>query len=187
VINWHLYQRRDSEANQHSNQQLTNNQPTTNQQLTTNKKGKKGKEGKEEKIYNVNAQKIIGYLNEKSGKKFKPTDSNLTPIIARFKDGHTCQDCLTVIDRKCSQWKDTTMDKFLRPSTLFRPSKFEGYLNEKPVTKNRNENNYRSSKAVDPNMTPEERKRRYSKPDDTARLLAEIEEEERREAENAKP
>ena len=27
------------------------------------------------------------------------------------------------------------MDKYLRPSTLFRPSKFEGYLHEKEIQK----------------------------------------------------
>ncbi|NCB45345.1 MAG: hypothetical protein EOM59_22360, partial [Clostridia bacterium] len=41
----------------------------------------------------------------------------------------------TVIDKKCAQWKGTDMDKYLRPSTLFNASKFEGYLNEKVIEK----------------------------------------------------
>jgi uncharacterized phage protein (TIGR02220 family) len=131
IINYSVYQdKQDTEVTPKRHQKDTTVTPPD-----TNKKGKKGKEGKEKRIYTVNAKKILEYLNQKSNKKFKSVDSNLTPIIARFKDGHTCQDCLTVIDKKCKQWKNTEMDKFLRPSTLFRPSKFEGYLNEKEIKK----------------------------------------------------
>ncbi|AMS07407.1 hypothetical protein AYI71_00420 [Limosilactobacillus oris] len=45
-----------------------------------------------------------------------------------------------VIDTKYSQWHGKVFgngepgDNYLRPETLFRPSKLEGYLNESPKT-----------------------------------------------------
>jgi len=85
---------------------------------------------------------IIAYLNEKAGKAFKPdSELSVTIIRARLEDGWTPEDLKKVIDIKAAKWKGrTTTDKdtgqvtvwddFLRPSTLFRKSKFEGYRNE---------------------------------------------------------
>jgi uncharacterized phage protein (TIGR02220 family) len=130
IINYSYYQ--DKEATEKppkSHRKATEKPPKD-----TNKKGKKGKEGKEEKIYKE-AIKILGWLNLHAGKRFKRTAGNLSFIIARLREGFTSADCLHVIKIKCQQWKNTEMDKFLRPSTLFRPSKFEGYLNEKEIKK----------------------------------------------------
>ena len=50
---------------------------------------------------------------------------------ARFAEGHTLEDFMTVIDKKYEQWgRDPKMSKFLRPETLFCASHFESYLNE---------------------------------------------------------
>ncbi|TOY85747.1 hypothetical protein DIS15_02895 [Levilactobacillus brevis] len=77
---------------------------------------------------------VIDYLNEKTGRHFKHTASNRTPIIGRFKEGHTMDDFRVVIDNQCAQWlKDKKMNRFLQPSTLFRASNFEGYLEQTPV------------------------------------------------------
>ncbi len=35
-----------------------------------------------------------------------------------------------MIDKKTTEWKGTEMEKYLRPETLFSPSKFENYLNQ---------------------------------------------------------
>ena len=41
-----------------------------------------------------------------------------------------CEDCKKAINVK---WADPDFNKkYFRPSTLFRPTKFEGYLNERP-------------------------------------------------------
>ena len=57
-------------------------------------------------------------------------------ISGRQADGFSLEDFKYVIDIKSAQWKDDPkMDKFLRPSTLFRPSNFESYLQEKPNLK----------------------------------------------------
>jgi hypothetical protein len=52
-----------------------------------------------------------------------------------MEEGFTKDDCFTVIDNKVKTWKGTEWEKYLRPSTLFNASKFQGYLNEKPVEK----------------------------------------------------
>jgi uncharacterized phage protein (TIGR02220 family) len=78
--------------------------------------------------YIKESKEIIEYLNAISGRTFKFIKSNIKIITARLKEGHTVQECKKVIDTK---WADPDFDKkYFRPSTLFRPSKFEGYLNE---------------------------------------------------------
>lgn len=75
---------------------------------------------------------ILVHLNEKAGKKFQPTETNLGFISARLAQGHTKADCFHVIEVKTEQWlDDIKWDKFLRPETLFNNSKFTGYVNEK--------------------------------------------------------
>lgn len=76
-------------------------------------------------------REIIGYLNEKTGKRFSATSRvNQGHMSARLKEGFTVEDFKHVIDVKCFQWKDDAkMAKFLRPETLFG-TKFDRYLNE---------------------------------------------------------
>lgn len=79
---------------------------------------------------------VIAYLNEKTGSSFKPsTQSTRSQIQARLKDGFTVEDCKRVIDDRVRRWKGTEQEQYLRPSTLFAPSKFEGYLNAAPKDK----------------------------------------------------
>lgn len=77
------------------------------------------------------ADAVIDYLNVKSGKSFRHTETNRKLVGARLSEGFTQADCERVIDTKCEAWKGTEMDRYLRPETLFRVSKFESYLNEK--------------------------------------------------------
>ena len=51
-------------------------------------------------------------------------------IEARFNEGFSVEDFKKVIDVKTQEWKDSNMEKYLRPETLFG-NKFEGYLNQK--------------------------------------------------------
>lgn len=79
-------------------------------------------------------ESVIDYLNQKTGKHFRHTPTNKRTIMARVKEGATGQDMRLVIDNQCREWlNDKKMNKFLQPSTLFRASKFEGYLNQMPV------------------------------------------------------
>ncbi|AVK60551.1 replisome organizer [Lactobacillus sp. CBA3605] len=81
---------------------------------------------------------VINYLNDKAGKHFRHTASNKKIIMARHKDGNfAVDDMKQVIDNQCSAWLNKTinnqdMTQYLRPETLFRASKFEGYLNNNP-------------------------------------------------------
>ena len=67
-------------------------------------------------------------LNHEAGTAFKPTEANLRPIRARLREGHTLADAQAVIRAKVAEWRGTEFAKFLRPSTLFAPTKFDGYL-----------------------------------------------------------
>lgn len=73
---------------------------------------------------------VINYLNQQTDKHYKSTTKkNQTVIRARTDEGFTLDDFIKVIDNKVSEWKDTDMEKYLRPETLFG-TKFEGYLNQ---------------------------------------------------------
>lgn len=75
---------------------------------------------------------VIAYLNEKAGTNYRASAESTKKLIhARIAEGFTLEDFKTVIDNKCADWLNTDYAKFLRPSTLFQNSKFEGYLNEK--------------------------------------------------------
>jgi len=75
---------------------------------------------------------IISYLNEKTGKSFRPSSKKTRSCIhARLEEGFKLDDFKTVIDNKCADWLgDRKMDEYLRPETLFG-TKFESYLNAK--------------------------------------------------------
>lgn len=76
---------------------------------------------------------IVEYLNQKAGTKYKHTrEKTREHINARMAEGHTVEDFFKVIDNKCTEWKGTEWERYLRPDTLFG-TKFEGYLNTKPT------------------------------------------------------
>lgn len=81
--------------------------------------------------YNIYIVEIIDYLNQKIGSKYKSsTPKTISCIKARLKENFTVEDFKQVIDKKVKEWKDTEMEKYLRPETLFG-TKFENYLNQK--------------------------------------------------------
>lgn len=90
-------------------------------------------EEKETPNLKEDADAVITHLNETAGSHFKAIDSNRKGIIARLNDGYTVDDCKSVIVTKCAEWLDTDMAKHLNPETLFRPSKFEKYLNQAKI------------------------------------------------------
>lgn len=77
-------------------------------------------------------KRIIDYLNEKTHCSFKiDTGTTIRDINGRVANGYTFKDFEYVIDIKCAEWKDTQFAKHLAPSTLFRPSNFEKYRNQR--------------------------------------------------------
>ena len=75
-------------------------------------------------------KEIIEHLNTRTGSNYRHTTNKTKDLIkARFNEGFTLDNFKEVIDKKCVEWMNTDMQKFLRPETLFG-TKFEGYLNQ---------------------------------------------------------
>lgn len=73
---------------------------------------------------------VIDFLNKTANKNFRDnTPATARIIIARLNDGYTVEDMKKVIQHRWEMWKGSDMEQYMRPSTLFRPSKFEDYLN----------------------------------------------------------
>ena len=82
---------------------------------------------------------IVEYLNEQAGTNYKHTSKKTqTCIHARLEEGFSVDDFKSVIDKKCTAWKGTEYEQYLRPETLFG-TKFESYLNAK-VTPGKRQN-----------------------------------------------
>lgn len=84
---------------------------------------------------NTSAQRkeVIDYLNERLGTRYTYRNKEINGYInARLSEGFTVADFKTVIDNKVASWKGTEWEQYLRPKTLFAPSHFEDYLNERP-------------------------------------------------------
>ncbi|MEH6812914.1 MAG: conserved phage C-terminal domain-containing protein [Motiliproteus sp.] len=83
------------------------------------------------------AKEILTYLNNKTGKKFKPVRSHLDLINARLKDQFTADELRTIVDNMTAKWgNDSKMAEYLRPATLFQAGKADGYLNAMPLQAN---------------------------------------------------
>ncbi len=77
------------------------------------------------------AIEVIEFLNEKTGKKYRISETNLKFIIGRLKSGATVSNCRMIIAKKYREWKDDPkMIDYVRPATLFNATKFEQYLGE---------------------------------------------------------
>lgn len=73
---------------------------------------------------------IIEYLNLKTNKNYKTTTQKTRTLIkARMNEHFTIDDFKIVINKMCTEWMGTNMEKYLRPETLFG-TKFESYLNQ---------------------------------------------------------
>lgn len=95
---------------------------TNNQELETNKEISLSD--------NSDAITVLTYMNEVCSSKYKhSTKSHIENINARLAEGHSIEDCKSVIDSKFAEWGgDSRMAGYLRPSTLFSTGKFQGYL-----------------------------------------------------------
>lgn len=86
------------------------------------------KNGKQK--FKVEAESLITFLNEKTGKQFRPVEANLDMVASRLKEGVTVEDCRAMIAKKSREWKGTEMEQYLRPATLFNKTKFAQYIGE---------------------------------------------------------
>ena len=75
-------------------------------------------------------KEVCEHLNIRTNSNYKHTTKKTKDLIkARFNEGFTLEDFKEVIDKKCVEWMNTDMQKYLRPETLFG-TKFESYLNQ---------------------------------------------------------
>lgn len=102
---------------------------STNKNRNRNNNRNRNKNKEREQI----VTEIIEYLNEKTERNFSINSKETIGLInGRLKEGYSLENFKYVIDIKVAKWKDDPkMQDYLRPSTLFRPTNFENYLNEK--------------------------------------------------------
>ncbi len=123
MINYDSYQGDDKQISK----PMTSESQTNDKPIATNKKGKNDN----------NVKEVINHLNNVINSKYKTsTKSHIENISARLNDGHSVNDLKLVIDSKSREWLNTDMAQYLRPSTLFQASKFQGYLlKAKPIVR----------------------------------------------------
>lgn len=119
-----------SENNQSKSDECYKN-VTCNKNVTLDNKIEDNKI-EDNKINNTSAYtEIIDYLNEKTNSNFRvSTKKTQTLINSRLREGYQISDFKTVIEKKTEEWKNTEMEKYLVPETLFG-NKFEKYLQQK--------------------------------------------------------
>lgn len=87
----------------------------------------------EKESENGNSQSIdsiIDFFNETCGTSYRKTAKSTRKLInARLSEGFTEEDCKRAIANMHGAWAhDEKMAQYLRPETIFRPTKFEGYV-----------------------------------------------------------
>lgn len=86
-------------------------------------------------LFHSQAVEVLQFLNEKTGRAYRPVEANLKLITARLKSGATPSECYQVVAKKSREWKgNAEMDQYLRPATLFNATKFEQYVGELVAT-----------------------------------------------------
>ncbi len=94
---------------------------------------KKKRSKPEPKNHPEEIKQIIDYFNRVCGTSYRSQSEATAKLInARLNEGFTVEDFCMVIDKKYTEWKNNSdYCKYIRPQTLFRPSHFENYLNQK--------------------------------------------------------
>jgi len=119
---------------QYQSSEATNeatNNTTDGPQMGHKRYQNKNEKNEKNIIISPDAEEVLSYLNQKTGKAFR----NTKHIEARLKDGALVEDCKRVIDAKIRDPYFIEHPKFLNPETLFRPSNFDRYFNEGTVEK----------------------------------------------------
>ena len=75
------------------------------------------------------AKQVLNHLNQVTSSRYQVSTTSLQNIRARIAEGYTVEELSLVVDYCNAKWsEDLTMAAYLRPQTLFQPSKFPGYL-----------------------------------------------------------
>ena len=92
---------------------------------------------KHSEIYSPDSRVALHWLNEKSGRHFRESETSLSVIQARLDEkGVDIEGVKKMIDRQCLRWQGTPQEEYLRPETLFGKTKFDSYYAAKdlPIT-----------------------------------------------------
>ncbi|WP_194205792.1 conserved phage C-terminal domain-containing protein [Superficieibacter sp. 1612_C1] len=75
------------------------------------------------------AKQVLTHLNQKTGSRYQVCKSSLENIRARLGEGFSLDELVLVVDYNTAKWsEDLKMAEYLRPTTLFQPTKFPAYL-----------------------------------------------------------
>ncbi|QLR42759.1 conserved phage C-terminal domain-containing protein [Enterobacter sp. RHBSTW-00994] len=75
------------------------------------------------------AKQVLVHLNQVTNSRYQVSTTSLQNIRARIGEGFTVEELTLVVDYCNAKWgNDLKMSDYLRPQTLFQPSKFPGYL-----------------------------------------------------------
>lgn len=75
------------------------------------------------------AKVVLNHLNKVTNSRYQVSTTSLQNIRARIGEGFTVDELVLVVDYSNAKWgDDLKMSDYLRPQTLFQPSKFPGYL-----------------------------------------------------------
>jgi uncharacterized phage protein (TIGR02220 family) len=78
------------------------------------------------------ARVALSHLNETAERSFRETGDNLKIAAERIREvGGDIEGVKVMISRQCKLWMGTEFEKFLRPETLFRRSKFNSYYDDR--------------------------------------------------------
>lgn len=75
------------------------------------------------------AKQVLAHMNLVTGSRYQVCKSSLENIRARLGEGFTADELILTTDYLNAKWSgDLAMAEYLRPATMFQPSKFPGYL-----------------------------------------------------------
>ena len=68
-------------------------------------------------------------MNKISGHNFRNIPATMITINAKLSEAnYGCSEIYNMLKDKWREWKETEMEKYFRPSTIFRPSHFDEYI-----------------------------------------------------------
>lgn len=82
-------------------------------------------------LQDPNVTEVIIFMNKLYGRNFNPDSKYATKGLRERLTEHSVQDIKAVVANRYVEWKDdAVMEKHLNPTTIFRPSKFDKYIEE---------------------------------------------------------
>ncbi|MBE8818811.1 transcriptional regulator [Enterobacter hormaechei] len=80
-------------------------------------------------LITAQAKQVLTHLNQVTNSRYQVSTTSLQNIRARIGEGFTVEELSLVVDYCNAKWSDDlTMASYLRPQTLFQPTKFPAYL-----------------------------------------------------------